>query len=149
MKPKHQRLLLILAGMLCLAGGIALILSTFRTNMVFFYSPTELHSQSIPGDRIIRIGGLVKAGSIRKDADMVTEFVITDMTQDVTVRYTGLLPTLFREGQGMVARGKLDTDGTFIAEELLAKHDENYMPREVADALKKSGQWRPEGGAKP
>lgn len=149
MKPKHQRLLLIIAGMLCLAGGVTLILYNFRTNMVFFYSPTELHSQAIATDKNIRIGGLIKAGSIVKQEKLVTEFVITDMAQEITVRYTGLLPALFREGQGMVAKGRLDSGKVFIAEELLAKHDENYMPKEVADALKKSGQWRPDGAAKP
>lgn len=149
MKPKHQRLLLIIVGMMCLAGGVTLILYNFRTNMVFFYSPTELHSHAISTDKNIRIGGLIKAGSIVKQEKLVTEFVITDMAQEITVRYTGLLPALFREGQGMVAKGKLDNGGVFIAEELLAKHDENYMPKEVADALKKSGQWRPNGADKP
>ncbi len=144
MKPKYQRFILIMMGLLCLGLGVLLILYNFRNNMVFFYSPTELHTASIAPSRVMRIGGLVKEGSVHKLADgLTTEFVITDIRNTVTVRFSGLLPTLFREGQGMVAKGKLESGGVFIAEELLAKHDENYMPKEVADALKQSGHWHP------
>lgn len=144
MKAKHQRLLLIMTGLLCLGLGVLLILYNFRNNMVFFYSPTELQAGTSVSTRVIRVGGLVKQGSVDKLADgLTTEFAITDMKHTVIVRFTGLLPALFREGQGMVAKGKLADDGVFIAEELLAKHDENYMPKEVADALKQSGNWHP------
>ncbi len=144
MKYKTQRMVFIGLGMLCLAIAIALMLNAFKDNVVFFYSPTELQDQPIT-DRVIRIGGLIKTGSIRSLEDKkTTEFVITDLQQEITVRYTGILPNLFREEQGMVARGIRVSADTFIADELLAKHDENYMPPEVAKALKKSGQWKPE-----
>lgn len=145
MKPKQQRCILIFIGMLFLMGGVALISYNFRTNIVFFYSPTELQTHIAPIGHIIRIGGLIKKGSVQKhEGGQVTEFILTDMKSEVQVRFTGLLPALFREGQGMVAKGQLKADGFFAAEELLAKHDENYMPQEVADALKKSGYWHSE-----
>ena len=148
MSTKKKRLILVLLGMLSLSLGVTMIVTTFRDNIVFFYSPSELIK--LPKDhRLMRIGGLVKEGSMTQSADqLTTEFVLTDLSANVTVRYKGLLPNLFRAGQGMVAKGTLSGDGIFIADELLAKHDERYMPKEVADKLKKSGKWRPDGGGK-
>lgn len=144
MKPKHQRMVFILTGLVCLAVALILILRNFNDNLVFFFSPTQLQERRVEPDRLIRIGGLVEEGSVKKLSDMTTEFVLTDLQHAVPVRYSGLLPNLFREGQGMVARGKLGADGVFVADNLLAKHDEKYMPPDVAKALKKSGQWKPE-----
>lgn len=144
MTPKRQRMIFILIGLASLGIAVALILNAFRDNLVFFYSPTEIQAKH-PVGVLIRIGGLVKEGSIQKSTDsLTTAFVLTDLKNDTTVHYKGLLPNLFREGQGIVAHGKLDASGIFIADELLAKHDEKYMPPEVADALKKSGEWRPD-----
>lgn len=147
MTPKRQRMWIIIAGLVSLAIAVAIILSTFSDNLVFFYSPSELKEKNI-GSQTIRIGGLVKEGSIKKENDSLSiYFVLTDLKQEVAVQYTGLLPNLFRENQGIVAHGHLNPNGVFTADELLAKHDENYMPKEVADALKKSGQWKPEKNA--
>lgn len=147
MKYKHQRMLFIILGLACLAGAVAFVLNAFTDNMVFFFSPTEIASRPIHEGQVIRVGGLVKEGSIHKAKDgLTTHFVLTDLTSDITVEYKGLLPTLFREGQGMVAKGRLQNKHLLIAEELLAKHDEKYMPPEVAKALKKSGRWK---GEKP
>lgn len=121
--------------------AVAIILNNFSDNMVFFYSPHELEEKNISGDRTIRIGGLVKQESVKKQDNGLTEFIITDLKDEITIIYQGILPPMFREGQGMVAKGKLN-DNKFIADELLTKHDENYMPPEVADALKKSGKWK-------
>lgn len=144
MRPKHQRLLFIVIGILCLGVGVGIVLSVFKENLVFFYSPSEIQAEKV-GQKLIRVGGLVKKGSIvQEEKGLVTRFVITDMQKDLSIRYKGVLPALFREEQGMVAKGRLQSDGVFAAEELLAKHDENYMPPEVADALKKSGHWHAE-----
>ncbi len=141
-KRKHRRLYFILLGGLAVATGIALMLTAFEDSIVFFYSPTELTQQSLsPGQRI-RIGGLVETGSVIKDRDVVT-FTVTDTAETLTVVYQGILPDLFREGQGIVAEGVLNAAGVFQAADVLAKHDENYMPPEVADALKAAGEWRP------
>ena len=121
------------------------MLTAFEDNIVFFYSPTDIATKDLSTDRRIRIGGIVVDESVKKKADGVTfEFQVTDVENTVQVSYRGILPDLFREGQGIVAGGKLDTGGVFVADEVLAKHDENYMPAEVADALKKSGHWREE-----
>ncbi len=140
---KRQRMYLAGLAVLAAAGAAALGLTAFRDSVVFFFSPTELAEQSpMSPDRRLRIGGLVEEGSLKKlqDGKTVT-FTVTDMQHDVQVAYTGILPDLFREGQGVVAEGHMDPKGEFVASEVLAKHDENYMPREVADALKKSGHW--------
>ncbi|WP_085579508.1 cytochrome c maturation protein CcmE [Thalassospira mesophila] len=140
---KRQRLYLIGAALLAAAGAAALGLTAFRDSVVFFFSPTELAEQS-PMDtgRRLRIGGLVEEGSLQKlDNGSTVTFTVTDLQHDVQVSYTGILPDLFREGQGVVAEGHMNPKGQFVAQEVLAKHDENYMPREVADALKKSGHW--------
>lgn len=141
MKRKTQRLYFIALGGLALATGIALILTAFEDSIVFFYSPSEITQQTLkPGQRI-RIGGLVEAGSVVKDGDTVT-FTVTDTAETLAVSYRGILPDLFREGQGIVAEGQMTTAGVFEASDVLAKHDENYMPPEVADAIKAAGEWR-------
>jgi cytochrome c-type biogenesis protein CcmE len=133
--------------MLIFATAAALVLMAFEENIVFFYSPTELarkmEQQPIPPDRRLRIGGLVEEGSVSRDKDGITIlFRVTDTVEVVPVRFRGLLPDLFREGQGIVAEGSMAMDGSFVATEVLAKHDETYMPKEVADALKEAGQWQ-------
>jgi cytochrome c-type biogenesis protein CcmE len=137
---KKRRLMLVGLGMLMLATATALVLTAFQDNLVFFYSPTDLHEKGIDSGRRFRLGGLVEEGSVVKNGATVT-FAVTDLNASLPVSFTGILPDLFREGQGVVAEGSLQADGTFQAVEVLAKHDENYMPPEVADALKKSGKW--------
>jgi cytochrome c-type biogenesis protein CcmE len=138
---KQRRLSFLILGMAVLGGAAALTLNAFQDSLVFFYSPTELATKSLPQGRAVRIGGLVEQGSIKRGAGEVS-FRITDTAKAVDVVYRGQLPDLFREGQGVVCEGVLGPDGTFRASEVLAKHDENYMPREVVDALKKSGRWQ-------
>ncbi|MEQ8347407.1 MAG: cytochrome c maturation protein CcmE [Sneathiellaceae bacterium] len=138
---KRRRLWMVLGGMALLGVAVALILSAFDDNLVFFHSPTDIAGKQVPPDRRIRIGGLVEAGSVSRDG-MVTEFTVTDTVSTLRVRYSGLLPDLFREGQGIVAEGALGRDGLFTASQVLAKHDENYMPPEVADSLKRAGVWQ-------
>ena len=140
MKRKHKRLTFIVLGMGLLAAAAALMLSAFEDNIVFFYSPTEVLDQKLGADRRVRIGGLVEDGSVEK-AGTEVKFRVTDLAAAIPVTYTGILPDLFREGQGVVAEGRF-VDGVFHADEVLAKHDETYMPPEVAEALKKSGRWR-------
>jgi len=143
MTRKRRRLLLLSIALLLLGGAAALVLSAFNDSLVFFYSPTELAAKSVPAGRRVRIGGLVEEGSVAKDADGVTvRFRVTDLKRAIDVVYRGVLPDLFREGQGVVAEGALAEDGSFVASDVLAKHDENYMPPEVAEALKKQGVWR-------
>ena len=145
MKPKHQRLTFVLIGLGLLAVAAGLVLSAFEENITFFYAPSDLQAEEVPPDRRLRLGGLVEENSVERLSDGVTiRFRVTDLSASVPVTYKGILPDLFREGQGIIAEGKLDGAGVFVAQEVLAKHDETYMPREVADALKKSGQWRPE-----
>ena len=145
MKPKRKRLYMIVTGVAALGVAAALILFAFEDNLVFFYSPSELQAREILPGRRVRVGGLVEEGSVRRDGVDVY-FRITDLAQTVPVRFTGILPDLFGEGQGVVTEGTFGADGTFVASDVLAKHDENYMPKEVADALKDAGQWK---GAKP
>jgi cytochrome c-type biogenesis protein CcmE len=140
-KPKHRRLTFVLIGLGLLGVAAALVLSAFDEAIVFFRSPSDLVEKPELGDRRLRIGGLVEEGSVDRGSGAVVRFRITDLENTIPVRYTGILPDLFREGQGVVAEGRL-RDGVFVADEVLAKHDENYMPPEVADALKKSGQWQ-------
>ncbi|OFX13071.1 MAG: cytochrome c biogenesis protein CcmE [Alphaproteobacteria bacterium RIFOXYD12_FULL_60_8] len=147
MTRKQRRLYLIGAALVALFAAAALILTAFNDNLVFFYSPTDLQTKPVGPDQRIRLGGLVEEGSLVRDGDTAL-FVVTDLTSSLPVKYTGILPDLFREGQGVVAEGTMAETGTFIATNVLAKHDENYMPPEVADALKKSGQWK-DGGATP
>ncbi len=140
MTRKQRRLYFVLLGMAALGGAVALVLTAISDSLVYFYSPTDIVSQRIPEGRRMRIGGLVENDSVVKDGKTVT-FKVTDVTNAVPVVYTGVLPDLFREGQGVVVEGRMEAGGHFKASEVLAKHDENYMPKEVADALKKSGQW--------
>ena len=144
MKRKTQRLYFILLGGLAVAMGIALVLTAFEDSIVFFYSPSELSQQSFAPGQLIRIGGLVEDGSVVKDGDTVS-FTVTDTAETLSVMYRGILPDLFREGQGIVAEGVLTAGGVFQATDVLAKHDEAYMPPEVASALKAAGEWRPSG----
>jgi len=141
MSRKQRRLSLIGAALAVLAVAVALVLFALKDSIVFFNSPTELVEKQIkPGQRV-RIGGLVKEGSVARGNNLAVRFEVTDGKSTVGVAYRGLLPDLFREGQGVVAEGALDAEGIFEADSVLAKHDESYMPREVADALKKQGHW--------
>ncbi len=137
MKARHKRLAFISVGLAGLAIIAALLLNVFNSNMVFFFSPTDVKEGKAPVDREFRLGGLVEEGSLsREDDGLTVNFNVTDGAETIPVTYTGILPDLFREGQGVVAQGKLD-GGVFKASEVLAKHDENYMPPEVAEALEK------------
>lgn len=154
MTRKKRRMMLLGVCMLGLAGATALVLTAFEDNLVFFYSPTDLQTKTVPRDRTIRIGGLVEEGSVSRDPSTgAVSFRVTDLSYALPVQFAGVLPDLFREGQGIVAEGTLTRDGVFSAAEVLAKHDETYMPPEVAEALKRSGQWKPgdeaPAGAKP
>jgi cytochrome c-type biogenesis protein CcmE len=142
MTRKQRRLILIGASLGVLAVAAALVLSALRDSIVFFNSPTDVAEKHIsPGTRM-RIGGLVKPGSVERGDNLLVLFAVTDGKTDIRVRYNGIVPDLFREGQGVVAEGKLESDRTLAADTVLAKHDERYMPREVVDALKKSGRWQ-------
>lgn len=140
MKPKHQRLAFALAGLAMLGGAVALMLDNFRDNILFYYTPTELQKNP-PGATALRLGGLVKPGSIERGAGAALAFTVTDGAHETTVHFSGALPSLFREGQGVVAEGRL-TGGVMQADRILAKHDENYMPPEVARMLKQQGHWQ-------
>lgn len=152
MTRKRRRLILLLACGLGLGTAAALVLTAFSDNMVFFLAPADLASKAPHNGRTFRLGGLVEAGSVehlREGSKPVVRFRITDGAANVVVTYAGILPDLFREGQGVVTLGALQADGSFRAAEVLAKHDETYMPKEVADALKRSGHWDPKAGAPP
>ncbi len=141
MKPRHKRTALILAGLAVLGGATMLVLNAFQSNLVFFYTPTQIAANEAPQGRNFRIGGLVEAGSVKRQPDGLTvHFVVTDTARNVPVTFTGILPDLFKEGKGVVAQGKLGADGVFAASEVLAKHDENYMPPEAADALERANK---------
>ena len=136
MKPRHKRMALIVGGLAILALVATLVLNAFQSNLVFFFSPSQVAAGEAPRGKSFRIGGMVKEGSLQRQPDGVTlRFVVTDTDQDMTVAYKGILPDLFREGKGVVAQGKLAEDGIFAATEVLAKHDENYMPPEAAKAV--------------
>jgi cytochrome c-type biogenesis protein CcmE len=134
MKPRSKRGLLILGGLAGLGVAAALVLNALDSNVAFFFTPTQVQAGQAPRERVFRIGGLVKQGSLQRD-QMTVSFVITDTARDMTVRYTGILPDLFKEGKGAVAQGRLGPNGEFIATEVLAKHDENYMPPEAQHAI--------------
>lgn len=144
MKPKHTRLIVVLVSLLVMAGAATLLLKSFQDNLIFFYTPTQWQAKMAePGfdaGREVRLGGLVKEGSIRHASGSM-HFIITDLTNETPVTYRGMVPSLFREGQGVVAQGKFDGK-VLTAATILAKHDENYMPKEVVDALKRSGRWQ-------
>ena len=142
MTPKRRRLSILLIGLAMLGTAAALVMTAFEDNLVFFFSPTDLQAREVGPDQRIRIGGLVETNSLEKSEDgLMARFQVTDLQNRVRVKYRGVLPDLFREGQGIVAEGKF-ANGIFNASEVLAKHDETYMPKEVADALKKSGKWK-------
>ena len=136
MKPRQKRLALAGGGVAAVGAIVALVLNAFQSNLVFFYSPTQVASQEAPKGRTFRVGGLVQEGSVKREGTKVN-FVITDTAQTVSVRYEGILPDLFKEGKGVVAQGQLQ-GSVFVAREVLAKHDENYMPPEAAEALEKA-----------
>lgn len=136
MKPRRKRLLWVLAGVALVGLAVTLVLRALDANVMFFYSPSQIHAGEAPQGAAFRIGGLVEVGSLQRSADgLQVQFMVTDEVQRVPVRYQGLLPDLFREGKGVVASGKLQENGVFEASEVLAKHDENYMPPEAAKAL--------------
>jgi cytochrome c-type biogenesis protein CcmE len=142
MTRKRRRLVLIGSALGVLAVAVGLMLNAFRDSIVFFNSPSDVAEKHIPAGTRIRIGGLVKAGSVVRSDDLKIRFDVTDGNRDIVVAYQGIVPDLFREGQGVVAEGALNGGGVFDADTILAKHDETYMPKEVADALKKSGHWK-------
>ncbi len=139
MKSRHKKLLAIGLSLVGIGIVAALVLNAFRSNLVFFFSPTQVFQGEAPKDRTFRIGGLVEEGSVKRDG-VTVRFAVTDTAQTITVAYTGILPDLFKEGKGVVAEGKLGADGLFTAEQVLAKHDENYMPPEAADALEQAAK---------
>ena len=139
MKPRHRRFLWIGAGVAVLGIAAALVLNAFQSNLVFFFTPTQIASNEAPTGRAFRVGGLVEEKSLRREADGLTvHFNVTDTAKTIPVVYKGILPDLFKEGKGVVAQGKLEGDGTFHATEVLAKHDENYMPPAAAEAVDKA-----------
>ena len=141
MKSRHKKILVILLGLSGLGIASALILNAFQSNLVFFYSPTEVADGKAPSDRAFRIGGLVEDGSVQRDPDGLTvRFVVTDTAKSMPVIYKGILPDLFKEGKGVVAEGKIGADGMFNSTQVLAKHDENYMPPEAAQALEQAAK---------
>ena len=138
---RKRRLYAILTIVLGVAATIALALTAFQENLLYYFSTSEVHAGEVPQGRNIRIGGMVVEGSVNRPGQgMVVQFVLTDYAEEVTVEYEGILPDLFREGQGIIAQGQLNQENTFVASEVLAKHDENYLPPEVADSLKQAHQ---------
>lgn len=133
---------MIAGALVVLAAAVGLVLAALRESIVFFHTPSDLAAKAIPVGQRIRLGGLVAAGSVKRGEGVDVQFAITDTAEQVTVRYRGVLPDLFREGQGVVTEGALEAGRVFRADTVLAKHDENYMPREVADALKEKGLWQ-------
>ena len=146
--PRQKRFSLIAAGVLVLCVAAAFVLNAFNSNLVFFFTPTQVLQGEAPKNKTFRIGGMVKVGSLQRDGTNVS-FVVTDTANDMTVHYSGLLPDLFKEGKGVVAQGKLDDQGIMTASEVLAKHDENYMPPEAQHALDKAAQARAAQSVKP
>lgn len=144
MKNRHKRIVLIVGGVAALSVATMLVLNAFQSNLVFFFTPTQVSAGEAPKERIFRIGGMVQAGSVQRQSDGLTvNFVITDTVKTIPVIYTGILPDLFREEKGVVAQGRLDSSGVFHAQEVLAKHDENYMPPEAQHALDQAAKNNP------
>ena len=137
MKPRHRRLILVAAGLALLGVAAALVLNAFQSNLVFFFTPSQIAANEAPQGKTFRIGGMVEKGSVKREGVEV-RFLVTDTAKAIPVLYSGALPDLFREGKGVVAQGQLGADGVFRAREVLAKHDENYMPPEAADAVKRA-----------
>jgi len=148
MTRKKRRLYILLLCAIGLGSATALTLTAFQDNLVFFRSPSDIAREAPPPGRAFRLGGLVEAGSVEREGASV-RFRVTDGASTIAVTYNGVLPDLFREGQGVVTQGTMRPDGSFVAREVLARHDETYMPPEVADALKRSGHWNPAQGAAP
>jgi cytochrome c-type biogenesis protein CcmE len=144
MKPRHKKAAIAVGVLAALGVAVGLVLNAFNSNLVFFYTPTQVAQKEAPQGRTFRIGGMVREGSVMRDG-VTVRFAVTDTAQTVTVRYDGVLPDLFKEGKGVVAQGQLGADGTFVAREVLAKHDENYMPPEAAEALKQAEKMRAKG----
>lgn len=141
MKPRHKKLAIITAGVAALGVASVLVLNAFQSNLVFFFSPSQVAAKEAPIGKSFRIGGLVEEGSVkREDSSTTVRFAVTDTAKTIPVVYTGILPDLFREGKGVVAQGKISADGIFMADEVLAKHDENYMPPEAVEALEQAGK---------
>lgn len=139
MKARHKRMWFVLIGITGLSVAAALMLRAFDSNMVFFYSPSQVHAGEVTQNNTFRLGGLVEEGSLRREDDGLTvHFLVTDNAKKVSVKYVGILPDLFQEGQGVVTQGRLNEGGVFVASEVLAKHDETYMPKEVAEALEQA-----------
>lgn len=139
MTPRRKRLAFILGGVASLGIATALVLNAFQSNLVFFFTPSQIAAGQAPKDRTFRIGGMVKAGSVQRKG-LTVHFVVTDTVRETPVTYTGILPDLFREAKGVVAQGRLNADGLFVANEVLAKHDENYMPPEAQHAVDQARQ---------
>jgi cytochrome c-type biogenesis protein CcmE len=140
LKPRTKRAAAIVGGLAALGVAAALVLNAFRSNLVFFFTPTQVAKKEVPLDRTFRIGGLVETGTVVRQKDALNvSFKVTDGAETVPVTYTGILPDLFKEGKGVVAEGRVGADGVFKASQVLAKHDENYMPPEAAEALKQAG----------
>jgi cytochrome c-type biogenesis protein CcmE len=148
LSPRQTRFALIAGGVLVLVLAAAFVLNAFQNNLVFFFTPTQVLKGEAPQNKTFRIGGLVKVGSLQRNGSDVS-FVVTDTAQDIPVRYSGLLPDLFKEGKGVVAQGRLDAQGLMTASEVLAKHDENYMPPEAQHALDEAAQARAAQSVKP
>ena len=143
MTPRRRRMVLVGLIVLGVGAATAFALTAFKDNLLYYYPPTDVTAGKAPTDRVFRLGGMVEEGSVKRETgSMEVRFVVTDFHQDVTVSYSGVLPDLFREGQGVITRGKLGSDGVFVAQEVLAKHDEKYMPPEVAESLRKQHQQK-------
>jgi cytochrome c-type biogenesis protein CcmE len=150
MKPRHRRVLMILGGLAAFSVATTLVLSAFNQNLVFFFTPTQVAANEVPQGRAFRVGGIVEPGSVKRQADGVTvHFVVTDTARGIPVVYRGALPDLFREGKGVVTQGRLGGDGMFHATQVLAKHDENYMPPEAAHAVKSAHEAKAGAGYAP
>jgi len=138
MKARHKRFGFLLVGLIALGLASYLVFNALDSNLSYFFSPTDVAEKKAPKDHVFRLGGLVESGSLQRGQELTVRFVVTDGPHTVNVAYTGILPDLFQEGQGVIAQGRLGADGVFVADEVLAKHDENYMPPEVADALEQA-----------
>jgi cytochrome c-type biogenesis protein CcmE len=141
MKPRHKRAAIALGVLAAVGVAVGLVLNAFNSNLVFFYTPSQIADKQAPQNRTFRIGGLVQAGSLVRDG-VTARFLVTDTAKTVPVRFQGVLPDLFKEGRGVVAQGQLGSDGVFVAREVLAKHDENYMPPEAADAVQRADKMK-------
>ncbi len=140
MKPRHKKIAIITSGVTALCVAAILVLNAFQSNLVFFFSPSQVAANEAPTDKRFRIGGLVEMGSIRRNEGLTVNFAVTDNAEVIPVVYTGILPDLFKEGKGVVAQGRISAGGIFEADEVLAKHDENYMPPEAAMALEQAAE---------